>query len=169
MLPDLLMAHPLRTLRLSSIASVALVLAILVSGADHAKADDSVCSNGDIMVSASVRAVSELPAETLASMMEWAPAFNLSEFNLRELDVQDPTNDDAQEISWCTSPNDPKCSPLLPENNPITRTLVGANSAATLPTTSDIAASPSATFDFATVTVEVGAGHRERLDRPPEA
>ncbi len=171
MLPDLLMAPTLSNLRNSAFATFAFACALAIQGVavGTVAADDSVCSNGDILVSASVHSMSELPPETIASMMEWSAAFNLSEFNMLELEAQNPSNEDAHEISWCTSPNDPKCSPLLPENNPITRTLVGSYVAATVPAISDIAASPSVTFEFAPATVEVGAGYRERLDRPPEA
>ncbi len=144
MLPDFLMHLPLRicSVLYTTTLVAAAVFAFQLASPTSALAQESVCANGDVMMS-------------------------LPSWMLEEVALEEPGNNEAQEISWCTSPDDPRCSPLLPQNDPSTRTLVGATVQATLTTSAQIYAPGYVCVKFATEEVVIVPGHRERLDRPP--
>lgn len=149
MLPDFLM-HSILTIRRTLLTSgllAATVCAAQIVTPASAMAEEAQCSNGGVLMSAPVWAFSELVS---------------AEFVIEQM----PTNE-AQEISWCTSPDDPRCSPLLPENDPTTRTLVGSTVVATLPAQPKIFAPGSECVQFVPEQIVVSPGFNERLDRPP--
>lgn len=155
MLPDFLMHRILtirRTLLTSGLLAATVCAAQIVTPAS-AMAEESQCTNGGVLMSAPVWAFSELVSADFAGSGEF-------------LVEQKPTNE-AQEISWCTSPDDPRCSPLLPENDPTTRTLVGSTVVATLPAQPKIFAPGSECVQFVPEQFVVSPGFNERLDRPP--